>query len=154
MDVLDRYLALPAELQWMIYNILPRCTQRAMDNKPFEGDFLDCVEQNHIGCVRHLIQTSDFNKLYYCMYDERLLNLAIFKRYSAMFKLLVEDVVKCAEPCGHGFDFKWATAEFERMKEGDEKEIFREYIEQIVEHGWHFYFYYPACSPFKRRRIN
>lgn len=155
MDVLDHYLALPAELQYMIYSMLPRCTQRAMDNEPFEGDFLDCVKQNHIGCVRHLIQTSDFNRIYYCIYDERLLNMAIYKRHSAMLKVLVEDVVKCAEPCGHGFDLTWAAREFERIKEGDEKEVFRECIEQIVEHGIYFYFCYPDdCRLFKRRRKN
>lgn len=123
----------------MIYNMLPRCTQRAIDNEPFEGDFLDCVKQNHIGCVRHLIQTAEFNRIYYCMYDKRLLNWAIETRYSEMLKILVEDVVKCAEPCGHGFDWTCAAREFEQMKEGDEKELFRECIAQIVDHGRDFH---------------
>lgn len=135
MDVLDYYLALPAELQWMIYNMLPRCTQRAIDNEPFEGDFLDCVKQNHIGCARHLIQTADFNRLYYCVYDKQLLNWAVENRYSEMLGILVEDLVKPAAKCDHGFSWSVAALHLEYMKDGDEKKLISECIAQIVEHS-------------------
>jgi hypothetical protein len=101
MDVLDHYVALPAELQWMIYNMLPRCAQRAMDNEPFEGDFLECAKQNHVGCVRHLIQTTDFNEIYDCIYDNCLLNYAVKECYPELLRLFVEEIIKKAPPCNN-----------------------------------------------------
>lgn len=155
MDVLDRYLALPAELQYIIYNMLPRCTQRAMDNEPFQGDFLDCVKQDHIGCVRHLIQTTDFNRIYYCIYDERLLNWAIERRHLAMLKTLVEDVVKHAERCDHGFSYYDAQCHLQQMKDGIEKKLICEVVAEIIKCHTDFYSRHSECHHTgKRRRIN
>jgi len=154
MDVLDHYLALPAELQYMIYNMLPRCTQRAMDNEPFQSEFLDCVKQNHIGCVRHLIQTAEFNRLYYCMYDRQLLNWAVENRYSEMLKILVKGVVKRAAKCSHGFCWSVAALHLEYMKDGDKKNLISKCIKQIIKHNTDYVSDEKVEPCHKRRRIN
>lgn len=150
MDVLDRYLALPAELQWMIYNMLPCCVQRVIDDErelTIEEDLLNCARRNHVGCVLHLVQTREFNRIYYCMYDKCLLNRVIEDRYFDLLLILVEHVVKRAEKGSHGFSYAFAAVELETIPEGSEKEVVMKCVTQIVEHDTDF----KLC---KRRRIN
>jgi hypothetical protein len=121
-----------------------------IDDEPeltVHADFLNCVKQNHAGCVLYLVQTREFNRIYYCMYDKRLLNWAIEQRYFDLLRILVEHVVKYAERGSHGFSYASAAVELWMMPEGNEKESVEKCITQIVEHDTDF----ELC---KRRRIN
>lgn len=151
----------------MIYKMLPCSLQRMIDDEPelsVDADVINCCKKGHTACVQYLVQTRDFNRIYYCMFDKHLLNQAIENRHLELFKFLVDDVVKNAKQCRHGFHLFFALKELNDMVEGAEKDVLREYISRILEHSGserpttapYISYYDPGFESWecKRRRIN
>lgn len=100
MDCLDIYLALPAELQWMIYQMLPCKVQQVMElghelkvkNPPWPD--AKCLEgaaaMGHVKCIQYEFERNSPRLVYLTICDHGLLHRAIEHLQVDMVEFLLE----------------------------------------------------------------
>lgn len=105
MDCLDIYLALPAEIRWMIYKMLPCKVQQVME-LGYELNFRACaaslyygpnlfylrraVEMGHSKCVQYEYERDEWTLVCYLLSDVKLLFKAIKHCKCDMLEYLFE----------------------------------------------------------------
>lgn len=140
MDVLDRYLLLPAELQWMIYKMLPCRIQRAMNEEnPYvllQGHLPKCAELGHVECFDYCLKTEERKCIYACVVNFQLINRAIKNcRIDVLWWL--RDFVSCFVSCDHGLECWSAAYDISRLPDTTEARQVIKYI-QLPHNKWLF----------------